>query len=277
MNLIFDSKKKIGLFVLSSALIIAGILVFYDPQAPKKSLADLKNEDGSTVEGFNLKKENEQIGILSSEDLSALLTGKKASENLTQKFADNLAKGFVDSNPSGIEEGKEIAVPDDQTLLTQAALDYQKEINSSDIFIKEKDLKISYNNSKENIYDYYVDYQDILNKYLGKINIIDNLNMFADTNNSNYLNSSLTYLESLIAELKNLSVPSDFSVLHQEAINLLIVNQNILSSLVKVDDDPLRASSSLLMLEEVSDKFLALDKNFIQALQDHGFNIQYSQ
>lgn len=277
MNLTFNSKEKIALFILASALIVAGILVFYDPQASKKSLADLKNEKESAVEGFNLKKENAQIGVLSGEDLSALLTGKKAPENLTQKFADNLAKGFVESNPLGIEEGGEINTPNNNALLAQAALDYQKEINSSDIFIKEKDLKISYNNSKENIYNYYIGYQNILSKYSGKINIMDNLEMFANTNNSNYLNPSLTYLESLIAELKNLSVPSDFSVLHQEAINLLIINQNILSSLVKVDDDPLRASSSLLMLEEVSDKFLALDKNFIQALQDHGFNIQYPQ
>ena len=44
MNLTFNSKEKIALFILASALIIAGILVFYDPQASKKSLADLKNE-----------------------------------------------------------------------------------------------------------------------------------------------------------------------------------------------------------------------------------------
>ena len=275
MNLTFNSKEKIALFILAYALIVAGILVFYDPQASKKSLADLKNEKESAVEGFNLKKENAQIGVLSGEDLSALLTGKKAPENLTQKFADNLAKGFVESNPLGIEEGKEIAVPDDQTLLAQAALDYQKEINSLDIFIKEKDLKISTDNSQQNILTYYESYKETISKYAAKMNMASSLEMFVDTNNPDYLKLIPGYLQNIIDDLKRVKVPSDFSSLHRDAINLFVAEKVIFESLINANSDPLKAASSLMTMDDLSNKFTTLDSNFAKLLEGHGFEIQY--
>lgn len=275
MNLTFNSKEKIALFILASALIVAGILVFYDPQASKKSLADLKNEKESAVEGFNLKKENAQIGVLSGEDLSALLTGKKAPENLTQKFADNLAKGFVESNPLGIEEGGEINTPNNNALLAQAASDYQKEINSLDIFIKEKDLKISTDNSQQNILTYYESYKETISKYATKMNMASNLEMFVDTNNPDYLKLIPGYLQNIIDDLKRVKVPSDFSSLHCEAINLFVAEKVIFESLINVNSDPLRAASSLMTMDDLSNKFTALDSNFAKLLESHGFEIQY--
>lgn len=274
MNSIFNSKNKIGLFILTSALIIAGILVFYDPQAPKKSLADLEKENGSTAEGFNIKKENEKIGVLSGEDLSALLMGKKASENLTQKFADNLAKGFVESNPSGIEEGGEIAVPDSQTLLDQIAAEQDKNFDSA-LFVTKKDLKISADNSQKNILSYYESYKEAISKYADKMNMAANLEMFIDTNNPDYLKLIPDYLQNIIDDLRALKVPSDLSLLHQDAINLFISEKGIFESLVNVSDDPLKAASSLMTMDELFDKFSALDSGFAKILENHGFEIQY--
>ncbi|HNW96637.1 MAG TPA: hypothetical protein PLQ44_02340 [Candidatus Paceibacterota bacterium] len=274
MNFIFNSKNKIGLFILTSALIIAGILVFYDPQAPKKSLADLEKEGESAVEGFNIKKENEKIGVLSSEDLSALLTGKKASENLTQKFADNLAKGFIDSNPSGIEEGKEVAVPDSQTLLDQIAAEQDKSFDSA-LFVTKKDLKISTDNSQQNILSYYESYKESISKYAAKMNMAANLEMFMDTNNPDYLKLIPGYLQNIIDDLMMLKVPSDLSSLHQDAINLFITEKGIFESLANVNDDPLKAASSLMAMDELFDEFSTLDSGFAKVLKSHGFEIQY--
>lgn len=273
MNLIFNSKKKIGLFILTFAVIIAGILAFYDPQTPKKSLADLQKEGGTNAEGFSIEKENKQLGIVSGEDLSVLLMGKKPAENLTQKFADNLAKGFVDSNPLGIQDGQEISVPDSQTLLDQIAVEQNKDIDNS-LFVTQKDLKISSDNSQENIYDYYTNYQEVINKYSGKISLVDSFEMFANTNNSEYFKQPLIYTEGIIKDLKNITVPSDFSQLHLDTINLFVMNQNVLESLVNINNDPLRAASASMVIEEIIKKSVTLTNNFADALQSRGFQIQ---
>jgi hypothetical protein len=274
MNLIFNSEKKISLFILISAVIVAGILVFYDPQAPKKSLADLQEEGSANAEGFNIEKDGQKLGVISGEDLSALLIGEKPVENLTQKFADNLAKGFIDSNPSGIQDGQEISVPDSQVLLDQIAVEKNKDVDVS-LFVTQKDLNISNNNSQENILNYYEGYKGVISKYASKMNMAANLEMFIDTNNSGYLKPISDYLQNIIDELKKLSVPSDFAVLHQNAVNLFIMEKEIFDSLVKSNEDPLRASSALMTMEELSNKFSDLDNNFAQALKSHGFEIQY--
>jgi hypothetical protein len=274
MNLIFNSEKKIGLFILTSAVIVAGILAFYDPQAPKKSLADLQREGGADAEGFNIEKDGQKLGVISGEDLSALLTGEKLSENLTQKFADNLAKGFIDSNPSGIQDGQEIKVPDSQVLLDQIAIEQNKDIDI-DSFVAQGDLRISSNNSQENILSYYESYKGIISKYSIKMKMGDNLEMFINTNNPDYLKLIPGYLQNIINELKVLNVPSDFSALHQDAINLFIIEKEIFSSLVNAEGDPLRAASALMTMEETANKFFNLDKNFAKTLEDHGFEIQY--
>jgi hypothetical protein len=276
MNLIFNSQKKIGLIVLGAALVMAGFLVFYDSDSFKKSLADIKKEKEAAlqVEGFNLKQENKDLGVISSEDLSALLTGEKPPENLTQKFADNLAKGFIDSNPFGIQEGQEISVPDSQILLNQIANEQNKNIDNS-LFVTQKELKISSNNSQENILSYYEGYKRIISRYSIKMKMGDNLEMFINTNSPDYLKLIPSYLQNIINELKLLNVPSDFSILHQDAINLFIIEKEIFSSLVNAEGDPLRAASALMIMEETANKFFNLDKNFGKMLENHGFEVQY--
>jgi len=276
MNLIFNSQKKIGLIILGAALVMAGFLVFYDSDSFKKSLADIKKEKEAAlqVEGFNLKQENKDLGVISSEDLSALLTGEKPPENLTQKFADNLAKGFIDSNPFGIQEGQEIFVPDSQILLNQIANEQNKNIDNG-LFVTQKELKISSNNSQENILSYYEGYKGIISRYSIKMKMGDNLEMFINTNNPSYLKLIPSYLQNIINELKLLNVPSDFSILHQDAINLFIIEKEIFNSLINAEGDPIRAASALMIIEETANKFFNLDKNFGKMLENHGFEVQY--
>ncbi len=276
MNLNLKKEKKIGLIILGSALVIAAFLISYNPESFKKSLADIKKEKEAAMqaEKFSIQEENKDIGVLNTEDLSMLLTGKKPPENLTEKFADNLASGFIGSNPEGIIEGQEIKVPDAQVLLNQIANEQIKSIDES-LFVIQKDLKISYNNSQENIYNYYESYKEIIAKYSQKMKMGDNLEMFVETINPDYLSLIPGYLQKLIDELKNLTVPSDFSILHQDGINLFISEKTIFNSMLEVDEDPLKAASALMTLEELFKKFNDLDANFIQVLKNHGFQIQY--
>ena len=233
-----------------------------------------EKEAAMQAEKFSIQEENKDIGVLNTEDLSMLLTGKKPPENLTEKFADNLASGFIGSNPEGIIEGQEIKVPDAQVLLNQIANEQIKSIDES-LFVIQKDLKISYNNSQENIYNYYESYKEIVAKYSQKMKMRDNLEMFVETINPDYLSLIPGYLQKLIDELKNLTVPSDFSILHQDGINLFISEKTIFNSMLEVDEDPLKAASALMTLEELFKKFDDLDANFIQVLKNHGFQIQY--
>jgi hypothetical protein len=139
----------------------------------------------------------------------------------------------------------------------------------------QKNLKITDDNSQQSILNYYENYKSIVSKYGVKMKMGDNLEMFVDTNNSDYLTLIPGYLQNMIGELKNLSVPSDFSLSHQDAINLFIMEKSIFDSLINVNDDPLKAASALMTMEELVNKFDDLDNSFVKVLKDHGFVIQY--
>jgi len=278
MNLNFSKEKKMSLIILGAAVTIAGFLVFYDANSFKKSLADVKKEKEAAMqaEKFSLERENKNIGVLNSDDLSTLLIGKKSSENLTEKLAGNLANGFIEVNPSGVTDGK-IVTPSSKELLEQAALDYKKEINSSIVFLRKEDLKISYENTQDKIYDYYKKYQDTINKYSEKINLLENLEMFIETNNPSYFESPKIYLGNAIEELKKIVIPSDFVSLHQDMINIFITIHSILDSLIDANNDPLKASSGLSLMQEAINKLYDVGENFLKELTNHGFDVQYAQ
>lgn len=262
MNLIFNSQKKIGLIVLGAALVMAGFLVFYDSDSFKKSLADIKKEKEAAlqVEGFNLKQENKDLGVISSEDLSALLTGERPPENITQKFADNLAGGFIQVNPEGVSNDGTVIVPDGEITLEQTLKDYSGDLNWEDKYVETKDLNISNNNSKENIINYYSQLADVTFKYANKMEgVVYNLKYFAEDMNEEYIKNIVVYYNQLIEELKKISTPSSWSDIHKEIINTSIAMREIFYELQNWREDPLGALVGFNILPELEGKYESIN------------------
>lgn len=278
MNLIFNSEKKISLFILTSAVIIAGILVFYNPQAPKKSLADLQKEGSANAEGFSIEKENKQLGIISGDDLSALLTGRKPNENLTQRFADNLANGFVQANPSGVSNDGTIVTPDSEVMLSQMLKDYSSELNWQDKYVQIKELNISNNNSRESIVNYFSQLSDITFKYGDKMQeVFYSLQYFAEEANEGYIKNIVNYYGQLIGELKKLSVPSNWLDVHKEIINTSIVMREIFVGLQNWKQDPLLALAGFDILPELKQKYESINSMIENKLEADGISFDTKQ
>lgn len=278
--MVLSANKKIGVAILLGAIIVAAGLIFLrandkniSKQGDGSNLA--KGNDFNLAEGFQLDAENGQvvsgaIDNLSNVDVNASIT------NLTQKLANDLAQGFIEKNPTGLttadtEEG--LIMPDSDSLLNTVYKKYSTEFNLEDKFISENDLKVSKDNSNENVRDYYGQYFQLISEYSQKIKLVDNVEAFVDSSNSAFLTVASGHMNDLIDKLKDLEVPSDFSVLHKTEINLLISEREILLALVNSKEDPFRAVIALNAWSDIETDFTALDNAIAKELKDKGFQV----
>jgi len=265
-------RKKIGIFVLAGAILLAGFLIF-SPSA-KPGLENVQADATKTkAEPFQLEKDNEKIGIVTNDDLATLFNGQTATKNLTQQLADDLAKGFIDKNPNGTDSQKGWLTPDNEDLLQQSVAVAAKEFQAENQTVELHELNISSDNSASNISDYISQYYDMLNSYGIKMKLADNLEAFNDGQNTAYITPLIAQLAELINELKKLSVPSDFVVFHQKEINLLNVEKSFLMALANYSEDPLKAVAALQMMPDLEKQFVALDDSIEQQLKTYGFEV----
>lgn len=270
-----DFRKKIGIFVLVGATLLAGFLIFSPSAEPGVGNVQA---DATKVkaEPFQLEKENEKIGIVTNDDLATLFNGQNGqakTKNLTQQLADDLAKGFVDKNPNGVDTQGGWLTPDNEDLLQQNVAAAAKEFQVENQTVELHELNISSNNSVQNISDYISQYYGIVNSYGVKMKLADNLEAFSDGQNTAYVTPLIDQLAELIGALKELSVPSDFVVFHQKEINLLNVEKSFLTALANYSEDPLRAVAALQMLPDLEKHFVSLDDSIEQQLKAYGFEV----
>ena len=252
---------------------VAGILLFSSSDkapAPKNS-AD-KNSAGK-AEPFQLEKSGQKLGVISAEELSEFINNQKPTKNLTQQLAEDLARGFIAQNPNGIDAQGGLSTPDSESLLEESVINAAEEFKLENEFVELKDLNISSNNSKENIAEYISQYYNILGNYANKMRLVDNLQAFSESQDVNYIIPLLGYFDKLILEMKKLAVPSNFVLLHQQEINLLIGERSLLAALVDFSNDPLRAVAALKIFPDLEKQFADLDNLIENQLKTYGFAV----
>jgi hypothetical protein len=263
-------RKKLGIIILASALVVAGILLFYPYTKPATKNSADKNLAGK-AEPFQLEKSEEKLGVISADELSEFINNQKPTKNLTQQLAENLAQGFMAQNPNGIDAQGGLSTPDSESLLEESVINAAAEFQLENEFVELKDLNISSNNSKENIAEYISQYYSILGNYTNKMRLADNLQAFSESQDVNYIIPLLGYFDKLILEMKKLAVPSSFVLLHQQEINLLIGEKSLLAALIDFPNDSLRAAAALKIFPDLEKQFADLDNLIENQLKTYGF------
>ncbi len=267
-----NNQKKIGIFVLTISLLLAAVLLL----RPNHNLANQNtNNTNSLVQAspFQLEKDGQKLGVVDAGSLLGFSESQKTLTNLTQQLADDLAKGFIEKNPSGADAQGGWLTPDNEGLLQQSVDKAAKEFQAEAQTVELHELNISSDNSTQNIADYISQYYGVLSSYANKMKISANLEAFVENQNVAYLTPLLSQFDGLISEMKKMSVPSDFVVFHQKEINLLFIEKSFISALINYSEDPLRAVAVLQMMPDLEGQFTALDDSIEEQLKTYGFNV----
>jgi len=266
-------RTKLGIVVLAGALMVAGILLFSSPgKTPIKNIPEGKNSEVK-AEPFQLEKSGQKLGVISADELSEFINNRKPTKNLTQQLAENLARGFMAQNPNGIDAQGGLSTPDSESLLEESVINAAAEFKLENEFVELKDLNVSSNNFQENIAEYISQYYSTLANYANKMRLLDNLQAFSESQDVNYIIPLLGYFDKLILEMKKLAVPSNFALLHQQEINLLIGEKSLLAALADFPNDPLRAAAALKIFPDLEKQFADLDNLIEKQLKTYGFAV----
>jgi hypothetical protein len=254
MNLIFNSEKKIGLFILTSAVIVAGILAFYDPQAPKKSLADLQEEGSANAEGFNIEKESQRLG--ENLDILGLINNDiKVEDNLTDKITAEISQKVISLNQGDVDEGK-IMVPDESMLTEEIINKYKSEFFKSDESVKVEDFKTVQDTPPKTTLEYFQKLLIIIqDNNITEEHMNDLLDEFLQTENVGYLKQPIEGMNNAILDLKKIVVPNSWLTLHSDFINLLINKKDFYLAIYDQKNDPMKAMIALQLIDDLESRF----------------------
>lgn len=259
-----DFRKKIGIFVMAGAIVLAGFLLFSPSNKPvsKNNQGDAAN---AKAESFQLEKDNEKIG----QNLDLLVLN--SDENLTDKITADISQKILDLNQGNDLSSGNLTVPNEE-LLSQELIDKYKSdflvnlqtITTDDLRPIKDDLPISSINYLKNILQIIRD-----NKITDDL-IIGAIAGFADTQKEDYLINPINSLGKAILELKQLLVPASWLALHRELINLNLTKKEILSSFYSSQKDPIKALIAVELLSEVDAQSTIWNNYVAQKLQKDG-------
>lgn len=266
-----DFRKKIGIFVMAGAIVLAGFLLFSPSNKPVS-----KNNQGDTAnakaESFQLEKDSQKLGVIDPGVLLGPNTNQKTVTNLTQQLADSFAQGFIKENPSDVDLEKGLKTPKEEFVWNQ----FLQQIQNKNLFDQEnlelKELNIDSDNSKEKVKDYFLALAEIFQNYRSQnlVSLTESLEAFTESQDPNYLLPVLNSYNQLIQQVKELKVPSNWTSLHLELINLIGAEREIFASFANYQEDPLKAVVALESFSSLSERELNLFLKIGEKLEKEG-------
>lgn len=227
---IFKDRKNISIFIIIISIMISITLILNTPQKKENN----KNEDSM----FLLKTDE-------SKNIKPLLTFEdKALENLTLKFANNLAKTALEKNFYQDQLNRPAIINPQDPSPIKETIDkiIEEEFNTSPV--KESDILVNDNNSPEiqKIYLLYLNQIIVDIPSFGKIEENGDLKeIFLGAANN---------LEKAIQLLKIVHVPPSWVDIHYKVLTLLYHQRNIFIALSKNIDDPVRFLVALYQIKQ---------------------------
>ncbi len=173
-------------------------------------------------------------------------------DNLTQYFANQLAKQMNGLNPS----------PDEESLLKISAQDILNNISSEElselkriglIFIpdppQEDNLEII-QTTKQNVLDYLKGIQVSLSKDKDVCEDLETFTQALETSDFSKINQIAAAYGLHYQDIKNLAVPDEFSSLHLELLNILSLTKTSLENFAQLNEDPVKGYLGLEMYRQ---------------------------
>ncbi len=190
--------------------------------------------------------------VATSTILDSLLGQKDDNQNLTKLFSLLIAKEMISNMESGRATGSNMMI--DSTQILESAKQYMPDIEEiwKTEFVSESVLKISNDNSNEAIINYIKSGASIMSLYFKETQ--DNPNYLSEIINKNErekIQIQIGNFDKAIKDFKGLAVPSSFSGLHKEQINILILQKKMLEDIYNAPQDPVRAYIVTAMMEDV--------------------------
>jgi len=263
-------RKKLGIIILASALVVAAVLLFYPFSKPGTKNSQ-GNKAAAKAQPFKLEKDSQKIGT----NLEFLAF--KSEANLTDKIASDISQKILDLNQTNDLSGGMLSVPNED-LLSQELIDkYKNEFWSSFQSVGIEDLKIIPDKIPQTSLDYLKNIFQII--YDNKIT--DDLLMgaiagFSDTQKEDYLAGPIQSLDKAILEFERLSVPTSWAYLHRDLINLNLAKKEILSSFYSSQSDPLRALIAAELVDEINSRSSTWNNYVAQKLQKDNIIFEFS-
>lgn len=241
-------RKKIGIFILASAIIITIILIFNTSGKPAKN--NVLQPSPATAEAFKLSsKDNEKIS--SNTNLLAL----NSTDTLTDKITADISQQIFDLNNNNDLSSGQITVPNEDAISQDLIDKYQNDFWSNVPSVDIQDLNII----KDNIPQTSLDYLKNIFQIIHDNRITDDLIMsaiasFSDGQNADYLAGPINSLDKAIPQFKQMPVPASWAALHRDLININLAKRYILNSFVFYQDDPMRALINTEALNAITTK-----------------------
>ncbi len=238
---------------------------------------------GSDNQTFYIKNNSSRLPVISinhniyqAEDKIGDLTNTiipeiKLPENLTEKFNQLLAKEIIDKNnkpkdgTSPAEQG--LTVPQPNKIAEEFIKNGLKKANENILNIKQIQLTVSQDNSKNAIRAYLLEAQVIIKENLDakKINLLEVLNDLNANNGVGFvekLSPIIIAHETTANKLEEKPIPADLEKLVTEEIRLLRITANIFKAIIDVENDPLATITAIKQFDEIVKNWGDLQKKF---------------
>ena len=260
-------KYFITIFVISAGVAF-GVFFF----APASKTLYIKNS-ALYLASADIRQPTNQADNKIGDLSNTIIPSIKVPENLTEIFAGLLAKEIIGKNnqpkdsKSLVEPG--LNMPDPNKIAEEFIKNGLEKANENILNIKQPQLQISYDNSKEATELYLIETQKIIKDNLkGEplISILEEINK----NNGEGIEKLLPVInahEATANQLEEKLVPADLKNLMAEEIRLLRITANILRALVNVETDPLGTIAATKQFEAMLESWINLQNKFNTFIQ----------
>ncbi len=249
------------------AFAVSGVI--YVVQNPAPAILTTNNNPNPIsakplVEPLNISEIQSKIGHGDNQPLVAESSvANQDSENLTETFTKKISDAIAQNNPTGttkIGDKPQLNVPDPDSIadsiLTDAAANFDP--NSLKPIIKDSDIKISQDNSREALLTYMSSFQEIIR---GAANEIPSGMLIREPTIED-ADPLMTIYRKAANKFYNLTVPSSLINIHKKEIALLIAKKNVFEKTKNYQKDPLSAVLAGQALEIIDSEFLQLSEDF---------------
>ena len=264
---------------IASTIVVLGIAGAYFVVQQNADFADRgglrgKNQDESANNNNLVSREpfveNIPLGSRGSTPLDNFASNG-ASENLTDGLTEGIKNALSLYNPNGtidMNGQQKIGVPDpealSENLLAEAAQKFDP--NSLKPAVAEKDLKISNDNSKESLRNYFNSFNRIINDSAAALS---KETLSATEINPGQMEEFILMYNTAYKNLKIISVPSSLVKIHQQELELLGAKSAIYRALKNYEADPLLSILASENLEKFDQEFSNLDKEIAAFIKNN--------